>query len=777
LSATGAKSPVTYQHRVEHIAHALRGIMHRWGNPNYQVVFLHTFTDLMLLLNHEPCLLRITANAGKLPEFTNLSHDDIKWLALDSPDIEEKHIALDQRLMLSIKYPNKGKNRLDPQDVFAQMGDKQRALFQLLHRGLSHCTSLHSTTMAASHRRTLLNEADIENLQHQAESLLKPFHDRYTICLGDFSNSPYFTPPGGKPGPLNLFCVVQFALPEGTMRQVALPHPSLASISFPYTAALLPSESLERYVLHAWDHADLDAKARIASYQEEDWRNIDPIHLLRRPLGPGARSIADSVFMSGVADFGQTKERNLLRGRDKTPESGTDRARAELESLIYRPYTKSNYTIFYVPIHVGGCPWLALFRFCSANRATESDEAFWASYYFVRDVIPTLADRLRLAAEEAYAETLSRLLIEEIAAGPIQLAERINQKWLEASAVYPFHTMLLSSIPDNEDVIRMPDGQKFWLMDEPNRHEGFRRQVYYYDAASRSRVLATTRQALQLGLEAVYTSRKLTYHSTINALANINAERCINELCDGIPPMRLNCAIVPCSSQHQSEERQYNDAEQQLLLFFQRVWYGLEETRTLLTLGELLVTGVPLKKKFQATTAYRLSECLELAKLLLGVHLDQPGTVRWKADFTSLVFQPGYLKREFITGVILELLLNAVNSPCDTGWERAIEADLCAQDECHRLILRNRVRGHLGDWITIQGIAVHRTAPLRPIANTYLFQHNILADHLGSLKITTQPHLRPDGFLEYITFLELKPIRFESENGEEVSSPSLLPIT
>jgi len=707
----------------------------------------------------------------------NLSVDDIKWLALDSPDIEEKHIALDQRLILSVKYPNRITNRLDPQDVFNQMGDKQRALYELLYKGLSHRNSLLRTNMPSSHPVSLLNEVDMESLQHNAESLLQPFRDRFSMCLVDFSNSPYFTPPGGKPGPLNLFCAVQFALPEGKIRQVALPHSSSKSIAFPYTAALLPSAALDEYVIQAWDQATDKEKTRIATYLGEDWTNIDPIHLLRRPLGPGARSIADSVFMSGVADFGQKKERNLPRGRDKTPDFGSDRARAELESIVYRPYTDSSYTIFYVPIHVGGCPWLALFRFCSTNRSTEGDDAFWTSYYFVRDVIPTLADRLRLAAEEAYAETLSRLLIEEIASGPVQLAERINHRWLEASAVYPFQTMHLSTIPDNEDMIRMPDGQKFWLADEPNRHEGFRRQVYYYDAASRSRILATTRQALQLGLEAVYVSRKLIYHSTINALANINVERCINELCNEIPPTRLDCAIVPLSSEQKMVERQYNEAEQQLLHFLKQVWFGLEETRTLLTLGELLVTGVPLKKKFQATSAYRLSDCLDLAELLLGMHLDHTGAVLRKPDFASLVFQPGYLKREFITGVILELLMNATNSPCVEEQDHLIEADLIEHGESFHLVLCNRVHGYLDDWTTIQGITVRRTLPLRPIANTYLFQHNILADSLGSLKVTTQPCMRPDGFLNYMTSLAFSPILYESENGEALSLPYLLPIT
>lgn len=81
------------------------------------------------------------------------------------------------------------------------------------------------------------------------------------------------------------------------------------------------------------------------------------------PLGQGARAIADTPLTSGIIDIGLPGERDALKNPNSREHYPQTTARLkELEDKIYGPDWRSE-SIFYVPVHIGGIPWLALFSF------------------------------------------------------------------------------------------------------------------------------------------------------------------------------------------------------------------------------------------------------------------------------------------------------------------------------------------------------------------------------------------------------------------------------
>lgn len=247
---------------------------------------------------------------------------------------------------------------------------------------------------------------------------------------------------------------------------------------FDYTAGLLPLPAMEQQ-LAKWCVSN---KERTVSEVKEslellmvrgvngvDWDLTDPVaclNALQEPLGPHARSVSDLVFTSGLVSFGHhAQERGVdesTRG-DKAGDVG-DRRRRAMELLLY-PKSRS---IFYIPVHVGGTPWLSFFTF-----APDPVEAWYHNYSFYRDIVPKTLALLRQRAQEAYAGLLTTALLEAIAdrtADLKSIVSRINEETQKLARVYPFSLCRAKESSNNESnaMILPGRGGQLTLQFKPN---------------------------------------------------------------------------------------------------------------------------------------------------------------------------------------------------------------------------------------------------------------------------------------------------------------------
>ena len=172
----------------------------------------------------------------------------------------------------------------------------------------------------------------------------------------------------------NMFCVLRSA---NTSRNA----------HFSYTAQLLLSGSQAEAISAAFGEA-------VPSLME--W-----------PLGATARSIADSVFSSGVVDF---SDEQTGQGRDipSTDKQSDDWKRQQAEKRVYGAIAKDRH-VFYVPIHVSGIPWLALFTISprSAKIAT------WAhTYALYRSLVSDAIENIRALAKSTYLRLVKEAFVE-----------------------------------------------------------------------------------------------------------------------------------------------------------------------------------------------------------------------------------------------------------------------------------------------------------------------------------------------------------------------------
>jgi hypothetical protein len=201
--------------------------------------------------------------------------------------------------------------------------------------------------------------------------------------------------------------------------------------SFNFTAGLLLSKSQREGIRKRLNLAESDS-------------SLDE---MEQCLGLNSRSCADGLFCSGVVDFSSKAGRPGWDVAGDAP----DKRRVEVEKLVYRQLWRSEQaSLFYVPIHVGGTPWLALFTHSSEDP--HEDEASWRhNYRFYRDVIPTLAHRIRTSAKEAYLQKLTKKFTESLKPWNIEkhaVAQNISRTWARLAQAYPFPLVELSPHED-----------------------------------------------------------------------------------------------------------------------------------------------------------------------------------------------------------------------------------------------------------------------------------------------------------------------------------------
>jgi len=287
--------------------------------------------------------------------------------------------------------------------------------------------------------RSVLDEVIPEILEHQS----------FSVTLSNGASVP------------NIFAVV---------RTVRSPQKRFSEKEprgiFPYTASLLLSNVQRDLLPRICDDSVCSAceETTRANCEQKQYMSRC-ISLLEAPLSLKARSIFDSVYYSGCVDFGlmgKTGEAGQWRDRGG---AGEDILRREVEKCVYGVLTRGNRSrIMYVPIHVGGSPWISLFTFTRAD-----DESTWDdNYCFYRDIISKLSDRIRSAVQATYIKALVNDLRDAVDRRNDIVGE-IDGNWGVASQIFPFRrhrlTQCTASMPG---ALRLPRGIHAVLSEEDN---------------------------------------------------------------------------------------------------------------------------------------------------------------------------------------------------------------------------------------------------------------------------------------------------------------------
>ena len=275
-----------------------------------------------------------------------------------------------------------------------------------------------------------------------AEEFQTPLRERLARVVDSIATCELAESPDGDG--LNIFVVVR---KPGSQRIVKPPPGRLdlerGNITYGHSAALFLSDRQRRWL------AD---------------RNLD-YRPLENPLNDNERSIADSVIVQGNVDFSHENEHSPQATQWSRQFYGSgDDGRLAQEQILYQmafnsaPEAGRQYSLFYVPIHVGGLPWISVFAF---NNLSGEDESWNRNYWLYRDLVPLLADAMSRATEEAFSEVLATGLAKAIIAsrGSRSFVSELNRLWEGLAWTYPYGRPQLSleGEPHEEIIV---DGKK-----------------------------------------------------------------------------------------------------------------------------------------------------------------------------------------------------------------------------------------------------------------------------------------------------------------------------
>lgn len=308
---------------------------------------------------------------------------------------------------------------------------------------------------------------------------------------------------GSEPSLGNVFCAVRTACYSGLRYE-----------AFPYSAGLLLSTS-QRIELLRW----CSARGRQCSKGRRS--GDECIEALEMPLGRRSRSVADVSFCSGIIDFGREASDEVWDRCD--PHSKADASRVQVERCIY----PSNASLYYVPVHVQGIPWMAAFTF--SPSATGHEPTRWLhNYTFYRDIMQRAAALLRLRVEREYVSLASAAAARAIVSWqkpPHDIAAELNAEWHRLARVYPFPSLqatfgqtLNGDVKRGATVSVDTAGQGTWSFraeDNPFFGAPHVRYRQVSPAAMAERVLDATKSQLaqRRSISLEETSRSLAYSS------------------------------------------------------------------------------------------------------------------------------------------------------------------------------------------------------------------------------------------------------------------------
>lgn len=267
----------------------------------------------------------------------------------------------------------------------------------------------------------------------EVSKLLEPTRRVIDKIFRGLAKSPFFKPKESAHDLINLFAVVRVA---ASSRRRFNDH-------FDYTAGLLLTDKQRLEISRLFERNDVD------------------LSTLETMLGKNDRSIADFIFSSGLVAF-SGRVRSSLDLIDKDNEEARNRHAVEYKLyktvILGLPHSQltpnEDLFTFYIPIHVGGIPWIGLFTFTRQFPVVD-DEAWNHNYHLYRDVLPRVASQIREGAKQAYTTLLADELTNQLtrfglkAITAEELVLSVNAGWKRIAQVYPFDKVrLLSDIKD-----------------------------------------------------------------------------------------------------------------------------------------------------------------------------------------------------------------------------------------------------------------------------------------------------------------------------------------
>jgi hypothetical protein len=194
------------------------------------------------------------------------------------------------------------------------------------------------------------------------------------------------------------------------------------------------------------------------------------IRVLERPISNDSRFVADSVFASGISEtsFIRKSARHTL-GESPT---GMDLLRNCMWGILLSFHGTTSRACF-VPVHVGGSPWLAIFT-TQPGFEQASDIRAWLHFFrFYRSLTPQFASKLRAGTAIVFRRFIARHFGEVLRnkdSDRKQISKEVNHRWMALSTIFPFEVpqLKLDKLPEAKAIPL--DGQEpLWLTLEKNR--------------------------------------------------------------------------------------------------------------------------------------------------------------------------------------------------------------------------------------------------------------------------------------------------------------------
>ena len=430
-------APKEKYRRLTLVKDSMTGVSYHLPNPE---VLLFPFLDNLLLLHQAPLVFafwdgeRRVYDTLKDPDF--LRRHEVTWNCAPHERLAIPGTPYSLSLH-DFRRPNplNGKVRLDVDAeataLTAPLLDATKKRFFLpkeLLEGLGQAIALRARREAASSEHEAAGK-DITPLDldyGKVRGLLAPIRAVLGSVFEDSSSGGVLKIEIDGFSYPNIFSVVR-----------TVPRPGVRYGSFPYTAGLLLLPQMEES-LNEWCVREC-LRSSHCPHAVCPLEHTDPascMAALEHPLGPDSRSVSDLVFSSGIVDFGRRAQEEgwdvSVVGNDD------DRNRRTVEGCIY----PRNRDLFYIPLHVGGTPWVAIFTFSPKDR----QEAWDHNYSFYRDLIQKAAELVRLKAQDVYSDLVAKTVVANMKswiASRSDLVAAVNNSLQTLAQVYPFPQLTL----------------------------------------------------------------------------------------------------------------------------------------------------------------------------------------------------------------------------------------------------------------------------------------------------------------------------------------------
>ncbi len=472
--------------RLNLIWDALMGIDYHLPDPE---ILLYPFLDCILLLHQKKIVLSIWKNDKCIDVFlkdpiflgeNEVAKDKQKELSIQEKErfLREKFcreaekttdlsclVSLTAEHSLAIHlFPNSGGiSKLGSIDEGAT--DLTRKLFGNYHAEMTKNFLIQLGESIEKHAKRLeINEETSPGsniAEEEVLSYLAPMKEALNNIFKDLINSKGELSLS-KSGMPNIFIAAR-------TYTIDIENSTVRGVDFGYTVRILLLKK---------------AKERLTKWCSDNCPNLsdnspsDCLSLFEQPVGPHVRTIADLVFSSGLVAFGlrpQDKKLDTLALSEKDKRSLANSTAADVENCIY----PADSSLFYIPIHVCGTPWLAMFTL--AEKDPTKDWVAWHhNYIFYRQVIQKVAELIRHKSTDVYINLVVDILVKNLRSwvrSKSDSADSANKELEKISKIYPFPRLLIVDDITSKEKIHFRGRGDFRVRFLDNKF--FPRQVSY----------------------------------------------------------------------------------------------------------------------------------------------------------------------------------------------------------------------------------------------------------------------------------------------------------